>query len=97
MVASVTRTKTADRDLRAIVRYIARDSLSAAVNWLDDMERVFSLLAAHPLADERFRSRRHGEVRRRSVGQYVVYFRPHADGVHVFRVLHGMRDERPIV
>lgn len=96
-MASVTRTKTADRDLRGIVRYIARDSLSAAVNWLDEMERLFQMLGAHPQAGERYRSRRHGEIRRHAAGRYVVYYRPRSDGVCVVRVLQGMRDERRIV
>lgn len=91
----VTRTRTADRELLAVVRRIAGDSLSSALNWLEDVERVFKLLANHPEVGESCELPRHGPLRRHVVGNYVIYYRPFASGIHILHILHGARDIHP--
>jgi toxin ParE1/3/4 len=91
-MGEVARTRTATREIRGIVRRIACDRLSAAIDWLEEIERVLRLLASHPEAGERHRFGRHGLVRRHVVGNYVIYFRPQSTGILVLRVIHAARD-----
>lgn len=88
----VIRTPEAQQDLVQIVRHIANDNPSASLRWIDGIEHTFELLSRYPLTGERFRRRRSGEVRRRTFGNYVIYYRPLIDGIEVYRVLHGSRD-----
>ncbi|MBS0207595.1 MAG: type II toxin-antitoxin system RelE/ParE family toxin [Planctomycetes bacterium] len=96
-MATVRRADAADRDLDEIVRYIARDNLSATLAWLDEVERLFALLATQPEMGHVFRARRLGLVRRHVIGNYVIYFRPEATGIEVLRVIHGAREQRRLV
>ncbi|MBA4019828.1 MAG: type II toxin-antitoxin system RelE/ParE family toxin [Pirellula sp.] len=90
----VFQTPEAVADVRAIADYIAADNLPAAERWLLDLNDLFSLLAHRPFLGERYRSRRHGALRRFTFGNYVVYYQPRGQGVAIVRVLHGARDER---
>jgi toxin ParE1/3/4 len=36
-------------------------------------------------------------VRRSSVGNYVIYYRPIEDGIQVLRILHGARQPEDLV
>jgi toxin ParE1/3/4 len=96
-MASVVRTPEAKRDLRQIVRFISRDKLSAASNWLETIKRCFRTLASQPGLGELLGSHHRGEVRRHAFGNYVIYYRPFNGGIEVLRVLHGARDPgRPL-
>lgn len=90
---SVKRSVQSQRDLDAIVDYIAADNPAAADHWYDEMDRVFHLLAAHPEVGERIETRRFGIIRRHSHGNYAIYYRPRSYGVFMVRVLHGARDQ----
>jgi toxin ParE1/3/4 len=92
-MANVVRTPRADQDLGQVVRYIAKDNLSAAVSWLDEVEALFQLLATQPEMGQRWQSKSLGEVRRLAHGKYVIYYLPIADGVEIVRVLHGAREQ----
>jgi len=96
-MARVERSPEARLDLRAITSHIAQDNPSAALKWLDEMEGLFITLAAHPRIEERLQTRRFGDVRRFSRGNYLVYFRPLATGVQILRVVHGARDQDQLV
>jgi toxin ParE1/3/4 len=93
----VLRTEETLADLRQIASYIAQDSPAAASHWLEDMEHLFSMLATQPRIGKRMRTKRLGTVRQFSRGNYVVYFKPLADGVEILRILHGARDHRRLV
>lgn len=91
------RSKRALADLKSIVSYIAADNPLAADRWLNELEHVFKLLAAHPESSERVETCRYGVVRRHTHGNYVIYYRPRSYGVFVLRVLHGARDKGRIL
>jgi toxin ParE1/3/4 len=92
------RTPEADDDLLGIVGEIAADNPIAAVRWIDGIEHVFYLLSTQPLMGERFRRRgKSGEVRRHVFGNYVIYYRPLADGAEIYRVLHGAREHERLI
>jgi len=88
----VKRSRQAQRDLKSIVGHIAADNPPAADRWLDQIERIFDLTAAHPEAGERIETRRYGIIRRHCHGNYVIYYRPRTYGVFLVRVLHGARE-----
>jgi toxin ParE1/3/4 len=94
---TVFRPSQVQRDVDGIASYIARDDPSAAYRCLDDIEAVFTLLATQPLMGTRVVSRRHGEIRQHSHGNYVIYYRPTENGVLLLRVLHGARDHRALI
>jgi toxin ParE1/3/4 len=96
-MSRVVRSVRANRDLRLIVRHIALNNLSAAVHWLVSIDELFDLMAAQPYVGEAIQTRRLGRVRRISHGNYVVYFRPIRDGVHIVRVYHGARDQEKLI
>lgn len=96
-MAQVKRSRETLRDLSAIVRFIAEDNTSAAERWLAAIEELFTLMAAYPGMGEVVVTRRFGNVRRRSFGAYVIYFRERSYGVLILRVLHGARDQHKLL
>lgn len=89
----VDRTPEAMQDLAHIVAAIAVDNLSAALDWIDLMEDRFITLSTHPGMGERMRFKQAVDVHRHCVGNYVIYYRPQPDGIEVYRVLHGARQQ----
>lgn len=96
-MGQLRRTSLADRDIVGIVSHIAGDNLSAAENWLVELERLCQLLAAHPLMSEEVDVKQLGHVRRRSFGNYIIYYRPLPNGAEILRVIHGARDQDKLV
>ncbi|HEY2881101.1 MAG TPA: type II toxin-antitoxin system RelE/ParE family toxin [Pirellulales bacterium] len=97
MSRRVERTPEAALDLRAIAGHIAQNNPSAAHQWLREMEALFSILATQPEMGQRMQTQRFGVVRQISRGNYVVYYRPHNDGVEILRIIHGARDHNQLV
>lgn len=89
----VNRTPLARRDLKDIGRYIARESCSRALalRFLDAIDARCKVYASQPELGEACPDL--GPcVRRFSVGNFVVFYVPLADGIEVLRVIHGSRD-----
>jgi toxin ParE1/3/4 len=59
---------------------------------VDKLEQTCKALAKNPLMGTA-RDELLPNLRCFSVGNYVIYYRPVADGIDVVRVLHGARDE----
>lgn len=91
----VTKGPQARNDLVGIADYIARDSLDAAMRWLDRMDQRLALLASQPEMGER-RPDIAPDIRSFVAGAYVIYYRPRADGIELARVLHSARDIDPL-
>lgn len=89
-------SRAAVADLREASGYIARDSKSAAVRWLDSIEHKFTVLSTQPEIGERCDGVRPG-LRRFSAGSYVIYYRIDAGKVRIIRVLHGARDSQRLL
>lgn len=90
-------TEPAESDLREIVEYIAQNNLDAALSWLQETRAACDLLAKQPDIGERIQTKRFGEVRRHVVGNYLIYYRHCGIGIYVVRILHGARDQRPLI
>ena len=92
-MARVARTALARSDLKDIGRYLAEQSQSrdVALRFLDAISKRCDLYASNAALGEACPDLS-ADVRRFSVGSYVVYYRPIRGGIAVLRVLHGSRD-----
>ncbi len=90
-MARVVVRPQADDDLLEIAAYIARDDLAAAERLIDAIDSKFQLLANSPGLGRRRVELAPG-LRSLPFGNYVVFYRPLADGIEVVRVLHAKRD-----
>ncbi len=94
-MATLIIAPTARQDLSDIFDYIARDKPIAAANWVETIEQKCKLIATTPELGEK-RPEYGGDIRSSVVGRYVIFFRPHRDGIEVVRVIRGDRDIRSI-
>ena len=89
-------TPRAARDLDAVFDYLAAREPTAAVRVVLRLERAFQRLAAAPLLGTACDELAAG-LRYWTVGSYVVYYHPAADGVQIVRVLHGAQNAGRVV
>jgi toxin ParE1/3/4 len=89
-MARVVRTFPARDDLRQIWLHIANDNLTAADQFIDEIERMLILLARNPQIGQAVDRYRVG-LRQFTVGKYVLYFESVEEGIRLVRVLHGAR------
>lgn len=92
----IDTTPEAHGDARSIWRYIAQDDVDAATDTLHRIEDRLASLASLPLSAEAVPTLA-ANVRRSSVGNYVIYYRPIEDGIHVLRILHGARQPEDLL
>lgn len=83
----------AARDLRDITLHIEADSPGRGISYVKEIEAVLALYAGRPHMG-RERPEISDGLRSFPFGNYVVFYRPTADGIAVIRVLHGARDLR---
>lgn len=88
----VVLTETAEADLASIADFIAHDSPANALRFIallqDRCLDLAELSLAFPLVP-RHRSR---GIRRRPVGDYLIFYRVAHARVEVLHVIHGARD-----
>lgn len=95
-MAVVRRSSASRRDYRDIWRFIAADNPEAADQMLDRFEAKLTLLARHPyLGCSRHKLRPH--LRSFPVGNYVIFYFPTSEGIHLLRVLGGAQNHRRIL
>ena len=90
MAARFFLSSAAEKDIGEITDYIAIDSADAALRMVDRFTDIFKLIAKQPDIGERFDHPR-CELRRHSVGSYLLFYQPIEEGVLIIRVLHGAR------
>ncbi|REJ69926.1 MAG: type II toxin-antitoxin system RelE/ParE family toxin [Planctomycetota bacterium] len=91
-MAKVHYSKSASTDLAANAEYIARDKPDVAYRWIEKIEATCELLAANPEMGQPRMTRSGGRCRSFVSGNYVLFFRPVADGVEIVRIVRGERD-----
>ncbi|MEZ6130670.1 MAG: type II toxin-antitoxin system RelE/ParE family toxin [Planctomycetaceae bacterium] len=96
MTHRIEKTLRAETDAIEIWLYIAGDNPTAASDLIYDIERRLRSLAAMPESAEAVPEFGRN-IRRSSVGNYVIYYRPIADGIQVIRILHGNRQPEDLV
>lgn len=81
-------TSAAYQDLASILRYIARDNATAALDWVDKIEAKCLLLAQNPQMGE-LRPELGEGVRSSTVGRYVIFHCESDSGARILRVIPG--------
>jgi toxin ParE1/3/4 len=97
MAVRVLRRLKAAHDAERIADYIAKDSLEAAIRFLENTEQTLAELAASPalgsplqsdhpdLADLRFR-------RVKGFPKHLIFYIERKDAIEVLRILHGAQN-----
>jgi len=93
MTREIIRKPRARLDLIEIWRFIADDSEGAADRTLDRFEEVLAMLRDNPKAG-RARPELASGIRSFPVGNYVLFYRPTANGIELIRVRSGYMDLR---
>ena len=93
-MAKVIYSPVAQNDLLDIASFIARDKPLAAGRWVESVRQKCELLAKHPEAGEERPAFSVPGCRSFSAGNYVLFYRPIADGIEIARIVHGSRDMR---
>lgn len=88
---AIRRSALARTDIRDIWLYLAERNPAAADRVLDAIERIFHVIAAHPLIG-RERSELSPGIRSFVVMSWVVFYRAQRDAIEILRVVHGARD-----
>jgi toxin ParE1/3/4 len=83
--------RSARDDLLDILDFIARDKPIAAARWIDTIQEKCELIARTPEIGHK-RPEYGPDIRSSTVGRYVIFYRPTADGIEVIRVIAGERD-----
>lgn len=86
----------ADADLTDIASFIARDNVSRAVTFVDELEAACTKLLDFPLSGT-VRSDLRAGLRSRVYGSYVIFYTLVPGSVRVERILHGARDVSAIL
>lgn len=87
----ITRRPKFDDDLFAIWQFIAADAPARADTFLDALKALFDLLASSPQMGVA-RLKNFPQLRIYPYRDYIVLYRPLADGVELWRIIHGARD-----
>lgn len=87
----IRRTFQAHIDLVEIWLHVAQDSIKAADDLLDNMDKEIQLIAASPKIGRK-REELAKNLRSFPVSSYVVFYRIQPGGIEIIRVLHGARD-----
>ena len=97
MVRRATWHLLAEQDLAEAYHHIGSDSAVAAERLLDAVEHAVAVLLSNPRAGRihEFRSPRAHGIRSwvvRGFENYLISYRPQAEGIVVIRCIHGARD-----
>ncbi|HEY5313922.1 MAG TPA: type II toxin-antitoxin system RelE/ParE family toxin [Pirellulales bacterium] len=90
-------TTEAEQDLGRIVDFIARNSVLAALSWLQEMRAVCDLIATQPGIGQPMQTARFGDVRRHVAGNYLIYYQSNGAAVCIVRVVHGTREQDRLI
>src|SRR5512147_2849596 len=90
-MARLTITAHARADLQEIHSHIARDDPGAARRFVASLRSKARQLAETP-GMGRIREDLRPDLCSFPVGQYVLFYREHAGGIVLVRVIHGSRD-----
>jgi addiction module RelE/StbE family toxin len=88
----VVLTETAQADLASIADYIARDNPANALRFIERLRTRCLELADLSLAFPLIPRHRARGIRRRPVGDYLIFYRVERRRVEVLHIVHGARD-----
>ncbi len=90
-------TEAALDDLIAIGWNIGINDPARAETFVDELYDRCQRLAAQPLAFPLLPNWEHKGIRRRSYGNYLIFYRVKSDTVEILHILHGARDYETII
>jgi len=93
----VVITDEALEDLRDIRNFISGESPAQAERVVDQLLAASETIADSPLAWSYVPRRESSGVRRRVIGNYLVFYRIAAARIDVLHILHGARDYDAII
>lgn len=93
----VVLTAEAESDLESIGDYIALDNPGRALTFIRDVREQCATLAEFPKRYPIVPGYEQKGVRRRTFGNYAIFYRADARRVTVLHILHGARDYGAIV
>ena len=97
MSTRILRRLKAAEDAESIANYIAQDSLTAALRFLENLQITLKELADTPGSGSRFESL-HADLanlrfrRVKGFPNHVIFFFEHKEAIEVVRILHGAQD-----
>jgi toxin ParE1/3/4 len=89
---TVLITREAEGDLEAIADYIAIDNPQAAVQFVRDIREKCHDIARFPRRFPLVDGISASDIRKRSFGNYLIFYKIHADHIAVLHVVHGATD-----
>src|SRR5437870_4016309 len=97
MPLRITKSAKAQRDLLEHFTYIGRDSVTAAGRFLKAAEKAMENLARMPEMGSVWDTTNPASAGLRvwpvrKFENYLIFYRPVAEGIEIIRVLHGARD-----
>jgi toxin ParE1/3/4 len=85
-------TVKAKMDLIEIARYVAEDNPAAADAIVDRLQRECERMDTAPLRYPLVSRHEQLGIRRRPVGNYLIFYRVGRDAIDILRILHAARD-----
>lgn len=95
-MSRLERTHRAEVDLLQLWVYVAERNMPAADRLMARLESTLQTLAQQPKLGEDIGRLSIG-LRRFSVGNYVLVYRPLEDGIRLLRAVHGARDFQQVL
>ena len=90
-------TAQAEADLENIADHIAIDSPRRALSFISELRSVILHLATFPSAHPRVPRFEHVEVRRKTHGDYLIFYIVEPTQLAILRILHGAQDYETIL
>ena len=88
----VKLSQAALADLKAIAGWIHQDNPARADSFSEELQQCCATLAFQPRRFELVRRVRGEDIRKRTHGHYLIFYRVAATQVEVLRIIHGARD-----
>lgn len=88
----VTFTREAEADLEAIGDYIAQDNFDRAISFVEEIVARCQQLGQTPHAYALVPRFAHLGIRKRTFGNYLIFYRADDDRVEVLHIVNAARD-----
>ena len=93
-MARILRTRESRCDYDEIWSYIAVRDLAAADRLVIHFDATLNIISTSPGVGRKVEELA-PNLRSFPVGNYLIFYRPMADGIELIRILHGARDITP--
>jgi toxin ParE1/3/4 len=90
-------TEAAWADMLAIAQFIQRDNPPRAQTFLEELYDRCQRIGVAPLAFPLIQGHEDSGVRRRSFGNYLIFYRIATNAIEILHVVHGARDYERIL